>query len=728
MQHRLPFALSRFLIAILLLAPFSGRAQITVVDNQTAAQLVQKLVGNGITYLNPVLTCPQGASANWGGVSNLGIDSGIVLTTGKAKTDMATGQVGVNGDQNTYFAATGNSSPGDPELTAISGVQTFDACKLEFDFVPDGDSLLFNYVFGSEEYDNYSCSSFNDVFAFFLSGPGITGQPNIALIPGTTIPVSINSTTDPAVTMPFSTALCQSMGPGSPFAQYYNDNSLGTTITYYGLTQVLTARAKVIPCTTYHIKLAIADGSDGTLDSGVFLAANSFRSNNIKLTLNSALGEDYNFLVEGCAASTITARRPKPFAYPQVIHLSYGGTATRDADYFNVPDSVVIPAYDTMASFVLAPIQDNIPEGTEYIIVRTLNPCNGNVVDSISIPVHDYLPFDLLVDDTAVCQHTAVNLVADGNVANDTLWNWNWRSTPASTVVNNGQQVAFGYPDTTSTYYISATYLGCLTDTLSFVATVEPQPIVNILTNDTTVCLRDSIQLRVQVGPDYFSNYNYAWSPGFYLSDPLVKEPKFFYGDLNEFKYLLAVQTPLGCTGKDSFIIRTRFPVDLINVTPDATIRYGDSIQLNAEGGRYYTWTPTPFLSDPNAYNPYAFPVEPTTYTVVGVSKDGCRDTAYVHIGIDYTMTEFLPTAFSPNGDGRNDVFHFRSLKFRRLEEFRVFNRWGQEVFSTTDPEGGWDGSYKGQPAEMGVYHYLIRVAVPDGTIKTFKGDVTLVR
>src|SRR5205823_743581 len=125
-------------------------------------------------------------------------------------------------------------------------LSTYDACILEFDFKPAGDTVKFNYVFGSEEYTSFTCSSFNDVFGFFISGPGFAVPTNIALVPGTTIPVCINSVNCGATGF-YSTSTCAALGPGSPFCTYYVNNSAGTTITYDGITTTLTAIAGVTP-------------------------------------------------------------------------------------------------------------------------------------------------------------------------------------------------------------------------------------------------------------------------------------------------------------------------------------------------------------------------------------------------------------------------------------------------------------------------------------------------
>jgi PKD repeat protein len=174
-----------------------------------------------------------------------------------------------------YFESTNNSAAGDADLSGLSGNATFDACILEFDFVANGDSVNFRYQFGSEEYPNYTCTEFNDVFGFFISGPGYGSPTNIALVPGTTIPVAINSVNGGSPTGAGVLANCQAMGPGSPFPAYFIDNTGFGAPAYDGLTVVLNAKAAVVPCSTYHFKLGVADASDFILSSGVFLEQGS---------------------------------------------------------------------------------------------------------------------------------------------------------------------------------------------------------------------------------------------------------------------------------------------------------------------------------------------------------------------------------------------------------------------------------------------------------------------
>jgi gliding motility-associated-like protein len=170
-------------------------------------------------------------------------------------------------------------------------------------------------------------------------------------------------------------------------------------------------------------------------------------------------------------------------------------------------------------------------------------------------------------------------------------------------------------------------------------------------------------------------------------------------------------------------------PLPVVSIHPDDTvIKYGQSLQLNGSGAFLYHWYPSSAVSNTNLSNPIAYVTRPVTIILSGFDEKGCVNTDSIRIDVDYKDQTFIPTAFSPNGDGKNDLFKVGSISFQKLLEFRIFNRWGQEVFTTTDPQQGWDGKYKGVLQDVGTYHYIIRVAYPDSRVETFKGDVTLVK
>ncbi len=237
----------------------------------TAATAVSNFIGTGVTVSNIQYTGVANSLATFSGPSNLGITNGITFGTG--------GFANINSPAS-YFHSDPAAGPGDPTLQAVigaGGAATQDAAVLEFDFTSLSDSVHFEYVFGSEEYNDYVNSQFNDVFGFFVSGPGIVGQQNIALIPGTSTIVSINN-----VNNGYSAAAAS--GPCNNCAYFYdNVNQPAPTTCMDGITTVLRANMQVKVCETYHIKLAIANVGDGAFDSQVFLKANSFSSSYVNI-------------------------------------------------------------------------------------------------------------------------------------------------------------------------------------------------------------------------------------------------------------------------------------------------------------------------------------------------------------------------------------------------------------------------------------------------------------
>jgi len=247
---------------------FIGFGQL-VTSSQSASALVQNvLLGSGVTVSNISYNgAPIAIGSFTANGTNLGLSSGVVLTTGT----IAAGGSGPQGPNNQENSGLDNNYGGYGLLSnLISGIQTFNAAVLEFDFVPYSDTVRFRYVFGSEEYLEYVGSDYNDVFAFFISGPGISGLQNIAKLPnGQT--VAINNVHS-ATSNTFGTFPALN-------AQYYVNNAGGSTIQYDGFTKVLTAESKVQCGQTYHLIIALGDAGDGIYDSGIFLEANSLSSN-----------------------------------------------------------------------------------------------------------------------------------------------------------------------------------------------------------------------------------------------------------------------------------------------------------------------------------------------------------------------------------------------------------------------------------------------------------------
>ena len=286
------------------------------------------------------------------------------------------------------------------------------------------------------------------------------------------------------------------------------------------------------------------------------------------------------------------------------------------------------------------------------------------------------------------------------------------------------------------TYVITASYPGCPNMVHNITYTIEA-PNVDILIGDTTFCIGTTIPIPVVITPAGEA-YTFAWStPTAGLSDPSIIDPGFFMPTAGSYSYTLTITSPLGCTSSDSVTFNTAPPI-VIGIAPgNTTIDYGQSIQLNAFNlsvpatPLIWYWYPNDgTLTDNNINNPIATPTDSSeTYTVIAMNEAGCRDTLSETISVDRDVNECIPAAFSPNNDGLNDVFRVCAAKYQRLVEFAVFNRWGQKIYdNTTDISKGWDGTFNGVPQDIGVYNYMVIIAKPDGTNKTYNGSVTLIR
>ncbi|GAA4466955.1 hypothetical protein GCM10023093_21950 [Nemorincola caseinilytica] len=257
------------------------------------------------------------------------------------------------------------------------------------------------------------------------------------------------------------------------------------------------------------------------------------------------------------------------------------------------------------------------------------------------------------------------------------------------------------------------------------------QPYIHSI-KDSSFCLSMPMPLWLDirsetVDPGY--DYDYVWTPAIGLSSSTIKEPVF--DAVGSFTYTItATMQHEGCVATHVMTLNSTLPKQILNVTDDTKIYYGQSVQLNAENTLFYQWAPNDgSLTNPNINNPVATPTVTTTYTVYGMDFYGCRDTAYVTVIVDSSQTEFIPSGFTPNGDGLNDVFRPVGSIYHTMVEMRVYNRWGQQVFYTNNKELSWDGTFEGKPCDIGTYHYSIIVARPGHDHnQVIKGEVTLIR
>jgi gliding motility-associated-like protein len=600
----------RPLLAILLLVFINCQAfsQLTLTPG-TPANLVQNvLVGGGVTVSN--ITYVGGANTiaefSNGNLTNLGLTSGIVMCSGDYN-DIP--QAAIN------LASIDQGLAGDADLNSLTSNSSYDASVLEFDFFPLGDTIKFRYVFASEEYPDYVCSNYNDVFGFFVDGPNPLGgnyvNKNIALIPGTAQPVAINTVNVGSPGTGYDPSGCISLA----YSMYFIDNGSGATIVYNGFTTVLTAWCLVTPCVNYHLKLAVSDVGDGVLDSGVFLEANSFTTNAI--TINTffstpAAGTD---AVEGCNNALISFNLPSVATSPVTINFTVGGTATNGTDYPMIGNSVTIPTGQDSAFITINPTMDGITEGSEsVIIIVQTSVCGGN--DTIQFNILDNLPINLTTsNDTTLCGGSA------------TIWaNALGGVPPLSYNWNNGLGAvtsATVSPAVTTTYVVTVTDLCGSTNTADVTVYIgsgsaEAGP------NDT-ICPTENATLTASGG------VNYTWSNG-------SNTPSITVSPLTTTWYYVTAYG--ACDAYDSVLVVV-LPGPVVTVSSNApgnSITMGDWVTLTANGATNYTWSSFPpdptLVGQENSSTPTVSPVSNTTYIVSGTDGGGCTGTASITITV----------------------------------------------------------------------------------------------
>src|SRR6185312_12765646 len=180
-----------------------------------------------------------------------------------------------------------------------------------------------------------------------------------------------------------------------------------------------------------------------------------------------------------------------------------------------------------------------------------------------------------------------------------------------------------------------------------------------------------------------------------------------------------------GCYTKDSIHI-TVLPLPVVSVCCDSVILKGQNAQLIAGGGSEYKWTPAYGLNCDTCSVLIATPDQTTTYTVNITSDSGCSTIKTVTIEVNCGNV-FVPDAFSPNGDGQNDILYVRGDCIKEID-FRIFDRWGNKVFESASLSNGWDGTYSGKLMNTGTYVYFLVVSTYDGKAYSKKGNVALVR
>jgi len=605
-QLHIPVGLAKTLAISFILALPSGAvlAQLTVNSQTDLQALAHDITGPGVVISNPQMDCHSlGYGEFQYGGSLLDMDGGILLTTGKIVN-----AIGPNNAANTSFE---QNTPGNGILNIVTGRTTKDACKFEFDVIPTGDSLHFDFVFGSEEYNEWVGSQYNDVFGFFISGPGITGDPgigndkNIALLPGTSEAVAINNVNN-------------AINPG-----HYHDNIGGLELQYDGFTTGLSAYSAVQPCATYHLKLIVADASDRKYDSGVFIA--KVKSNPVSMSATTVNGGAD--LVEGCNAGFVRFTRAEVTDQPLTLDYYLHGTATNGTDYTAIGDpdpavvkTITIPANAAYADQPIDPLADGIAEGSETLIFILGNPnCPGSTLDSLTVDLTDSLSASLSPTSSVICEGGQVQLTASGGTA------YQW--SPAIGLSSATIADPIAQPDTTTTYSVVVTDGAC-TRTLSALVKVSELALSAVITHP--LCNgagNGAINLSVAGG---FAPYTYAWSgpSGFTATTQDIT-------NIPSGTYTVIVHDA-GCSRTQSFNVEQ--PAMLTASLSPSLLVYGQNISCHGGSDGFINTTISggtgPYTASwtgPNGFTSNSIDISGLsagTYTLTVTDASGCSTTA----------------------------------------------------------------------------------------------------
>ena len=662
-----------------------------IVDNvapyNSATYLIDNvLLGGGIVASNHSY---QGEPSQIGWFdainTNLDIDSGIVMCTGDIfALDPVLGSsfpILPNTVTDPDLLAVANSVPGligqSFSVTSIN-----DVAILEFDFVPTSDSMEFRYAFGSQEYFAYENTQYNDVFGFFLSGPGIAGPwangaINLAYVPNTNpqLPITISS-----------------VNSVTPINQQYfvdNQNGLNIIADADGFTTVFTAQALVECGETYHIKLAIADGSDQGLSSYVWLEAGSFYSPPLSIT--DGLGIDSTYMEIPCNATiTLSADGGNGATYQWYDStstvFSTDSVVTVGAGYYVVEADIFGCAKLSDTLTVYADEAPTFELGIDYTI-----PCNTTtrldpiVTGGLGVNFYQYIwstgvndtfidvsegTYFLEIDDGTGCTHRDTIVITEDAIPQATI-------SGGGSICDNG-----------NTTNINFNFNGLL-------------PWDLIYTNGSTTFNVNDIDVS-----SYSVSTLVAGNYGIVLAD-----------DVND-----CIADTINI-GKVEVVVNP-LPIAIIEPS-DITIYLGDEIELTTDNYISYAWYT---VNDILISNDATLIVQDSgTYKVFVEDENGCTDMSNLAIVRSVPLTQlFVPSVFTPNSDEHNELFVIQG-NFIKTYNIRIFNKWGEQLFESNDMQKYWDGTFNNNKVQQGVYYYQIDILGEDGEFFTKTGNIQII-
>jgi len=576
---------------------------------------------------------------------------------------------------------------------------------------------------------------------------GCTGSFSINVAMGSSLTSSINSGNPPCFNVNDGTITITPTSGTAPYMYSLNGGPAQAGNTFTGLAPG-----------TYTITFTDTNGCTGT--NSVTLTGNTAitatavltsplcnGNNNGSITLNASGGvAPYQYSVNGGTTYQVSAtfngltagtynflvRDALGCIYPFSFSLTEPGTLavsalTNFATCPNNDGSIVVtagggtPAYeysiDNGINYQTGNVFSNLPSGN-YNNIR-VKDANGCITNTTAVVVlNDTMRLELGPDST-ICVGSSITLIPQTNALTDTF---KW--TPASTLNYDTIRTPIASPTDTTKYYLTAKWGICQRiDSITVNILHKPVPFAG---NDTTICYKTNALLHGFAG-NVSGSVNYAWSPPDSLNTPNAAITIARIDTTR--KFTLTVTDNYGCNFlvTDSMWVIMMPPL-VVFAGNDTNAILGRPHQMQASGGTNYVWSPAGPLNNPFIANPLATLYNDTYFHVVVTDAIGCTDDDDVFVKVYEGPTYYLPNAFTPNGDGLNDIFRPTPVGIQSTDYFRIFDRYGALMFETRQWMQGWDGTLKGKPASFGTYVWMIKGIDKNGAVVEMKGTVILVR
>lgn len=627
---------------------------INTIEGFTAEELVEDIFVKGVCK-NIFNIEAQGTNGSFGyfeqGGEVIGLEKGIILSTGKI-----TNAEGPNNDSGK--SGKFNVPSRDPDLIQLAGSDTImDVTALEFDFTPLDSNVTFRYVFASEEYCEYVDNVFNDVFGFFISGPGISGgfsdnAENVALIPGTRDFVTINSINHLRNADYYIGN--EREEDANQCGINYAPSDLRNLIQFDGFTKVLTAQLSLIPCETYHLKLVVADVGDDSWDSAVFLESESFNiGGELELSSKSLINQDT--IPEGCNyGSFVVSRLPDADDSAPItigIRVSNNSSAVEGVDFEPLPDSVTIPAGRRSVDVPLFPIVDQEVEPLPELIELEFDfPC-ACISGKAELYLLDPPAITTGLTNQDICPGDRIELsttTSGGVPGYSYLWSTGSLSEKTTVTVAEDRTVSLTVTDTCGRQFVDQIQL-----------LTRPVPQARIPSTVRQTCLDDTVQVAIDFTGTPPFHFSYTQDGAFVNSFEGINEQRFLLTVAQEGIVELHDFGDAFCVGQTTgqFDLRYSRIQGIANASPTSCADLADgSIDTEVVGGTppyQYNWD----NGGGNVADPQG--LSPGRYSCTVTDANGCTSTLSAEVKapsplrpITFDCREFLAEELSFRASG----------------------------------------------------------------------------